>query len=229
MKLSDLGKKAAGLIFEFDEPPVPVAAPKGPSMSDEEFKKTMAETNAPTSTKTAEQIVKESPGPNLDQIKIPATPQAQPLRPDGTTDFRAIYAMANVLDEAFTAEQLIELLNTLPPELPLESRRQMVKITIQAMAKTVPVTPQIIVADASRKLAALAAYEDAYGKQANDFVSKSEAEIKSLEAQIEAKKVAIEDANAKHESMTTACTAEADRLDDVLEFFSLDVPPSKHA
>jgi hypothetical protein len=104
-----------------------------------------------------------------------------------------------------------------------------VKITIQAMAKTVPVTPQVIVADASRKLAALAAYEDAYGKQANDFVSKSEAEIKGLEAQIEAKKAAIEDANAKHETMTKACTAEADRLDDVLEFFSLDVPPSKHA
>jgi hypothetical protein len=227
MRISDTLKKAAGLFVEFDQSAEPAVAPTGPSMTDDEFKKMMGSTLVPG--KTIEQIVKDSPGPNLDEIKVPANPQAQPLRPDGTIDFSAIYAMANVQDSAFTAEQLLELLATLPVELPLESRRQTVKITIQAMAKTVPVTPQIIVADASRKLAALAAYEDSYAKQASDFVSKSEAEIKALEAQIESKKAAIEDANAKHETMTKACTSEADRLDDVLEFFSLDVPPSKHA
>jgi hypothetical protein len=134
-----------------------------------------------------------------------------------------------VADGPFTAEQLIELLATLPPELPLEARRQTVKITIQAMARTVNVTPEIIVADASRKLAALAAYEDSYGKQADDYVSKSEAEIKALEAQIATKRASIEDAKQKHDLMNKACVDESDRLDDVLEFFSLDVPPSKYA
>lgn len=179
--------------------------------------------------KTVEQIVRDSPGPSLDEIKVPATPQVQPMGPDGTVDYKAIYGMANVQDAPFTAEQLLELLATLPAELPLEARRQTVKITIQAMAKTVNVTPEIIVADASRKLAALAAYEDSYGKQANEFVSKSEADIVALEAQIEAKKKAIDDAKQKHDAMNKACVSESNRLDDVLEFFSMDVPPSKYA
>lgn len=224
MPLSDNLKKVAGLFVKFqDDEPV---MPAGKALSDDEFKKLM---NAPAPTKTVEQIVKESPGPNLDEIKVPVDAPVQPLRADGTVEYRAIYDMAHVQDAPFTAEQLLDLLATLPAELPLEARRQTVKITIQAMAKTVPVTPEIIVADASRKLAALAAYEDSFNKQADDFVAKSEAEITSLEAQIQAKRNAIEDAKVKREAMDKACTAEADRLDDVVEFFSLDIAPSKFA
>jgi hypothetical protein len=227
MKVSDFVKKAAGLVFEFDETQ---AVPQGAAMSDDDFKKMMA-SSATGPTKTMEQVVRDAPGPNLEDIKMPesAKPQPQALKTDGSVDFKAIYSMANVQDAPFTAEQLIDLLATLPPELPLEARRQTVKITIQAMAKTVAVTPEIIVADASRKLKALASYEESYGKQADEFVAKTEAEIKALEAQIAAKKVSIEDAKQKHDSMNKACVAEGDRLDDVLEFFSLDVAPSKFA
>lgn len=225
MRISDTLKRAAGIFVQIDNS----GSPAGPPLSDEEFKKLMSTPAGASSVKTVEQIVKDSPGPNLDEIKVPDTPQPQPVKADGSVDFHGIYAMANVQDAAFTAEQLIELLATLPAELPLEARRQTVRITIQAMAKTVNVTPEIIVADASRKLAALAAYESSYGKQADEFVTKSEADIKALEAQIEAKKAAIEDAKQKHDSMNKACVAESDRLDDVLEFFSLDVPPSKYA
>jgi hypothetical protein len=97
------------------------------------------------------------------------------------------------------------------------------------MSKTVPVTPDVIVADASRKLAALAAYEDSYCKQAEDFVKKTDLEIKVLESQIESKRKAIEDAQGKQTAMTKACHDEGDRLDDVIEFFSLDIAPSKFA
>jgi hypothetical protein len=238
MRISDTLKKAAGLFVEFDDPgnPTPAVSPSHPTqtgaMSDADFLKMMqAQPDAASKPvgKTVEQIVKDSPGPNLDEIKMPAAPQPQPMKQDGSVDYKAIYAMANVSDAPFTAEQLIDLLATLPPELPLEARRQTVKITIQAMAKTVNVTPEIIVADASRKLAALAAYEDSYGKQADEFISKSEAEIKALEAQIATKKAMIEDAKQKHDLMNKACLDESDRLDDILEFFSLDVPPSKYA
>ncbi len=246
MRISDTLKKAAGLFVEIDESPNPgAAAPANPgagSMSDADFLKLMQSQPSPAATpvrpaspsstaKTVEQIVKDAPGPNLDEIKVPSptSPQVQALKPDGTVDFKAIYGLAAVSDAPFTAEQLLDLLATLPPELPLEARRQTVKITIQAMAKTVPVTPEIIVADASRKLAALASYEDSYGRQADDFCAKSQTDIAALEAQIAAKKAAIEDAKAKHDKMNTACVAESDRLDDVLEFFSLDVAPSKYA
>lgn len=224
MHISDTLKKAASLFVEM--PASQADLPAGKSLSDEEFKKMMG---SPAPTKTVEQIVKDSPGPNLDEIKVPDSPQVQPMRADGTVDYRAIYDMAHVQDAPFTAEQLLELLATLPQELPIEARRQTVKITIEAMAKTVPVTPEIIVADASRKLAALAAYDDSFSKQAQEFVAKSEADIVALQSQIESKKKAIDDAKAKHEAMDKACTTEAQRLDDVLEFFSLDIPPSKFA
>jgi hypothetical protein len=242
MNISDTLKKAAGLFVEFDPSTSPSPGSPGPggtgagAMSDADFLKLMQsqQSAAPTAApaaKTVEQIVKEAPGPNLDQIKVPdpPQPQIQPQRADGSVDFKAIYGLAGVTDCPFTAEQLLDLLSTLPPELPLESRRQTVKITIGAMAKTVNVTPEIIVTDASRKLAALASYEASYGKQADDFVARSEGDIAALEAQIEAKKKSIEDAKAKHDTMNKACVAESDRLDDVLEFFSMDISPSKYA
>lgn len=230
MRISDTFRKAAGLFVQLDDS-APAAAPQGRALSDEEFRKAMNTPvpGAPTNAKTVEQIVREAPGPNLDEIKVPDAAAAQPLRPDGTVDFNAIYSLASVEGAPFTAEQLLELLATLPPELPLDARRQTVRITIQAMAKTVPVTPEVIVTDASRKLAALSAYEESYTKQANEFVASSESDIKSLEAQIEAKKAAITDAQQKQQSMNKACTDESDRLDDVLEFFSMDVAPSKYA
>lgn len=236
MTISERLKKAAGLFVEFDQTSQPASAMPSAaatsSMSDADFLKMMQAQQSPaTGSKTVEQIVREAPGPNLDQIKVPDNPQPQiqPLHADGTVDFKAIYNLAGVSDSPFTAEQLLDLLATLPPELPLESRRQTVKITIGAMAKTVNVTPEIIVTDASRKLAALASYEASYGKQADDFVARSEGDIAALQAQIESKKKAIEDAKVKHDSMNKACVAESDRLDDVLEFFSMDVSPSKYA
>ena len=81
----------------------------------------------------------------------------------------------------------------------------------------------------SRKLAALAAYNESFTKQAEDYSSKAEVEILTLEQQIADKRKAIEDAKAKQTAMYQSCVAESDRLDDVLEFFSLDVPPSKLA
>lgn len=233
MRISETLRKAAGLFVELPPESESAAPPAGAAMSDEEFLKMMKSVPSAGAAKpkTVEQIVREQPGPNLDEIKVPepAKAQVQPLRPDGTVDCNAIYGMANVTGSPFTAEQLLDLLATLPPELPLEARRQTVKITLQAMSKTVAVSPEVIVADASRKLAALASYAEGYSKQAADFVSKSEADIKTLEEQIEAKKGAIADAQKKREQMVTACTAESDRLDDVLEFFSMDVAPSKYA
>ncbi|HTQ09689.1 MAG TPA: hypothetical protein VMI31_06420 [Fimbriimonadaceae bacterium] len=239
MPISNALKRVAGLFVEIpNDPNAPASAPapSGKAMSDADFLKMMQAQPSPATAapagrtvKTVEQIVKDSPGPNLDEIQVPAAPQVQPMHTDGTVDFKAIYSLAAVTDAPFTAEQLLDLLATLPAELPLEARRQTVKITIQAMAKTVNVTPEIIVADASRKLAALAAYEQSYGKQADEFVAKSEADIAALEAQIAAKKQSIEDAKTKHEKMNKGCTDESNRLDDVLEFFSLDVAPSKYA
>lgn len=234
-------KKAAGLFFEFDEDPnAPVAKPEE---AKEDWNVMTADAPAApkSKVKTAEQIVREQPGPNLDEIKVPLeaatpaptaapVPPAEPvIGPDGKINFDAIYSLAALPTVPFTAEQILELFGSLPADLPLESKRATVKVTVGAMAKTLGVTTEQIVADASRKLAALAAYNDSFTKQAEDYCAKADIEIMTLEQQIAEKRQAIEDAKAKQTSMYQSCMAEGDRLDDVLEFFSLDVPPSKLA
>ncbi len=224
MRIGDTLKKAAGLFVELPEEPEP--EPKLGDLPD--LSAPLAPAPRPAA-KTVEQIVRDSPGPNLDEITIPTQPQESPMSPDGTISFPAIYSMANLPSSPFTAEQVLELLNSLPAELPMETKRATLKVTLSAMAKTLGVSPETVVADASRKLAALAAYAQSYTDQANTYVQKAEIEIAAMEQEIQARRGGIEAAKAKQTQMVQACSTESDRLDDVLEFFSLDVPPSKLA
>lgn len=232
-------RKAAGLIFEFEEDPNAKPSTEAPK---EEWNVMTAD--APIAAKptqkarTVEQIVREQPGPNLDEIKVPdsAANPAPPIPPsepiigeDGQINFNSIYRLANLPTVAFTAEQILELFASLPADLPLESKRATIRVTLGAMAKSLGITTEQIVADASRKLAALASYDESFTKQASDYTTKAEIEIMTLEQQIADKRKAIADAKSKQTSMHEACAKECDRLDDVLEFFTLDVPPSKHA
>jgi uncharacterized coiled-coil protein SlyX len=185
-------------------------------------------------TKTVEQIARDTSGPNLDAVSVPAPNAAPPDAPpvlmsDGALDFGALYRQANLPAAPFTAEQMLEMLTSLPADLPLETKRQTVKVTLGAMGKAIGATSETIIADASRKLAALAAYAEANAKQTADFVAAGEFEIAALEAQIAEKRKGLQDAQETLTQVQARCSAEADRLDDVLEFFSLDVPPSRYA
>ncbi len=181
--------------------------------------------------KTIADIVRDSDGPNLDEIHVPAGDAATPsfFGPDGAIDFGALFKHANLPDAPFTAEQTIDMLASLPSNLPLEVRRQTVAVTIGAMGKAIGATPESIVADASRKLAALASFEQNFSRQVAEFVAAANFEIAELEKQMKEKREAITDAQTKQADVTRRCEAEADRLDDVLEFFSMDVAPSRHA
>jgi hypothetical protein len=180
-------------------------------------------------TKTVEQIVQDTEGPKLDEITLPAGNLPSLKTQDGKTDFALIYKQAHLPDSPFTAEQMLDMLNSLPQELPLDTKRQTVKVTLTSMGKTLGVTPETIVADASRKLSALNAYVEQLTKQTTEFVSSAEKEIADLLARIEEKRSAILAAKNQQSESTKLCSAESDRLDDVLEFFSLDVAPSKYA
>jgi hypothetical protein len=224
-------KKAAGLFVEFDPESATARVPEA-SPAEEWNVMTATGPEPVVKTKTVEQIVKEQPGPNLDEIRVqtePASPSEPVIRADGSICYDSIYRLAQLPTVPFTAEQILEMLATLPPDQPLDSKRASIRVMLGAMAKNMGVTTEQIVADASRKLAALAAYNESFAKQADEYVSRTELEILGLEQQIADKRRAMEDAKAKQAKMTAACSGEADRLDDVLEFFSLDIAPSKHA
>ena len=169
----------------------------------------------------------QTEGPNMDEIKFSASCLEPVLTPDGKADFSLIYQQSGVRAAPFTAEQMLEMLESLPSELPLDTKRQTVRVTLNAVGKTIGATPETIVADASRKLAALTAYLDHLTKQTTDSAATAELEIGALQARIEEKRKAMTAAHQKQAQMRQLCDAESDRLDDVQEFFSLEVSPSK--
>ncbi len=222
MPLSDALKKAYGLFVEVD-----------PNAVETETISSVAATPSaaptPRVTKTVEQIAREQPGPNLDEIKVPSTPAPAIERADGSVDYHGIYALAGLPEAAFPAEKALEIFGSFPAELPLEAKRATMKVTISALGATLGVTPETVVADASRKLAALNAYAGSYTDQAKTYVQKAEEEIQRLEGEIARRKESIEVAKGRQVRMVECCNKEADRLDDVLEFFSLDTGTSKLA
>lgn len=249
MSLRDTLKKAASLIVEFDDENPPPAntqhvqlrqdgppAPKDDldeldarlaagrkAMEDLAAGKTPA---ASTTAKTVQQIVQDTHGPNLDQISVASAP---PPAADGTINFQGIYQAASLPAVPFTAEQMLDMLASLPAELPLEMKRQTVKATLSSLGKAMGATPETIVADTSRKLAALSAYVDDVTKQTADFAAAAGIEMAALQKQIEEKKQAVANIQSRQQQVVQSCTKEADRLDDILEFLSLDVAPSKLA
>jgi hypothetical protein len=233
MSLRSTLRKAASLLVEMPEEEVTIEPEdrEGPT-----HRQAASEVNrvvetlhtGNTNAKTVEQIVREAPGPNLDQVQVAETAPSI-LNPDGTVNFTALYQSSNLPPAPFSAEQVLEMFSGLPAELPIETKRQTVKISIQAMGKSIGATPENIVADASRKLAALAAYAEHVNRQAGEFITKAEIDILDLERQIEERRKAIAVTQEKQTRIVQICTDESDRLDDVLEFFSLDVPPSRYA
>lgn len=215
MSLKDTFKKAAGLFVEL--PPTP----------DEPAEISVELSDTPA--KTVETLVRETPGPNLAEIQATTTAIPPVTVKDGAIDLPVLYQHAGLPTAPFTAEQTLDMLTSLPAELPIETKRQTVRATLNAMGKAIGATPDSIVADASRKLAALTAYVENLQKQTAEFTTASELEIASLQAKIASIRKATEATKTQNEQLVAQCHTEADRLDDVLEFFSLDVPPSKYA
>ncbi len=179
-------------------------------------------------TRSVEDIARETDGPDLDQVQVDgaALPSVDSNKP---LDFPAIYRAAKLPEIGFGAEQMLETLASLPQELPLETKRATVRAMLSTIGKTTGATPETLVADASRKLAALQSFSSFMERKTNDSVAAGEAQIAELQAQIESKRTEILTAKTELARVNQSCEAEGARLDDVLEFFSLDQGASKYA
>lgn len=240
MSLRNAMRKAAGLLIEIpqESPDMPYQTARPPLGDDD-----LPDTNLPSEARlnvlqprSVEDIVRDAQGPNLDEVKVDETQiAAAPLGAPGgilsgeTLDFGAIYRAANLPSTGFGAEQMLETLQSLPAELPLETRRATVKAMLSTLGKSTGATPESVVADASRKLAALESFESYMARKTSEAVAKNDAEIAELELQIDAKREAIQKIKGELARVQNGCEAESDRIDDVLEFFSLDVGASKYA
>ncbi len=239
MSLSNMMRKAAGLLVEMppESSDMPYLSGGNTASSDD------LDTDLPSQARlnglqprSVEDIVREAQGPNLDEIQVDETQISTTLSgaPSGvlsgdSLDFAAIYRAASLAPTAFGAEQMLETLQSLPSELPLETRRATVRAMLATLGKATGATPESVVADASRKLAALESFENYMARKTTEAVAKNDAEIAELELQIDAKREAIQKVKGELLRVQNGCEAESDRLDDVLEFFSLDVGVSKYA
>jgi hypothetical protein len=222
MSIKKILRKAAELVVEM--PAEPMTSPETPSIT------------APIhATKSVEQIIRETPGPNLDEIKIKEeptdaqSPAAAPVAPGGNVEFSSVYERAGLTPAAFTAEQAFDVINSLPAELPLEVRRSTVHATLLAMGKAMGVNTESVIADAGRKVAALAAYEDILTHQAEQYIGGLATQISELQRQIAVHEAEIKKTQEMLASAIGRCEAESERLDDVLEFFTLDEGASRNA
>ncbi len=242
MPIADKFRKAVGLFVvmpEQEKTPAPLnfSEPQpasAPSAEMSEIDRRLADIEKKSQAiaagpQTIEQLVRQSDGPNLDEIRVSAEETSGALLPDGNVDVQAIYASAKLPSVSFGAEQTRELLGKLPAGLSLDMQRQMVAATLTTMGATMGASAETIVADASRKLAALSAYVTDLQKVTSERVSYSQAEIEALEARITEQKKIITQTQQQLTTAQTQCEAEADKIDDILEFFSLDTGPSKYA
>src|SRR4051812_42031419 len=104
MSLRDSLRRAASLIVELPpEDPKPAAASGGGSSGDlDNLLAELEGSKAPAATRTVEEIVRDAPGPNLDQIHVD-TAAAAARTPDGKMDFSAIYQAAGLPSTPFSA------------------------------------------------------------------------------------------------------------------------------
>ena len=235
MLLRDAMRKAASLIVELPpEKPAPLNLSADDINLDD-----LPDTDLPDNARlpgydadevrepmTVAQLVRNADGPDLNQIQI--TEEPTDAVGDKSLDFNAIYAAAKLPPTQFGADEMLNVLSSIPSEVPLQTKRVTVKAVLGGMA-SMGASPENIVADASRKLAALQAFHGFMEKKTTETIETSQTVIAELEAQIETRRQAMQNARGELARVTQGCEAEADRLDDVLEFFSLDEGVSKHA
>ncbi len=151
---------------------------------------------------------------------------ASPVDADGLVDFDALYRQAKVQVVPFTAEQALDMLQHMPSGVSEDARQQIINATLSALGRSVGGTPEAIVADATRKQAALQRFRQTRGDQLADLTTAADAKIAELQAEIAKSLGIVESAKTQYAHLSGNCQSEEARLDTVIDFFS-DTPLSR--
>ena len=157
---------------------------------------------------------------------VPATASAaadsggSPVDADGLINFDVLYTQAGVLTVPFTAEQALDMLSHMPAGVSEEARQQVINVTLAALGRSVGGTPEAIVADATRKQAALQKFRQTRGDQLVELTSAAEGRIVDLQGEIAKSQAIIEKAKRQYQILSDACAAQETQMDKVVDFFS---------
>jgi len=212
MPLDPLWKRALKAVVEIKEPPPPPPPEPIPQAAYDELDGALKIQER----REARQRLTPAPPPPSAQ----SGEQDSPVDADGMVSFDRLYAQAGVPVVPFTAEQALDMLRNMPPGVSDDSRQQIINVTLAALGRSVGGTPEAIVADATRKQAALQAFRQTRGDGLADLTTAAEARIADLQREIAQSQALIAQAKHQYEALSQSCEAEGARLDTVVDFFS---------
>jgi len=209
MPLDPFWKRALKAVVEIKDPPPPPPPEPIPQASYDELD------GALKIQERREARQRLTPAPPSQQ-----EPPGEPVDADGLVSFDALYARANIPVVPFTAEQALDMLRNMPPGVSDDSRQQIINVTLSALGRSVGGTPEAIVADATRKQAALSAFRSSREEGLADLTTAAEAHVADLQREIEKSQAVIAQAKRQYENISKSCEDESARLDTVVDFFS---------
>ena len=210
MPLDPLWKRALKAVVEIKDPPPPPPPEPVPQAAYDELD------GALKIQERRESRQRLTPAPPA----VPSPGDDSPVDADGLVSFDRLYAQAGVPVVPFTAEQALDMLHNMPPGVSEDSRQQIINITLAALGRSVGGTPEAIVADATRKEAALSAFRQTRGDGLADLTTAAEAHIADLQREIAKSQDMITQAKHQYEALAQGCQDEEARLDTVVDFFS---------
>ena len=215
MPLDPIWKRALKAVVEIKDPPPPPPPEPIPQSSYDELD------GALKIQERRESRQRLNPTPPLaTSLDTGSGDTDSPVDADGLVNFERLYEQAGVPIVPFTAEQALDMLHNMPAGVSEDSRQQIINVTLAALGKSVGGTPEAIVADATRKQAALQEFRKTRGNQLVDLTSAAETRIADLQREIAKSQSIIEKAKHQYETLAAGCQTEETRLDTVVDFFS---------
>jgi hypothetical protein len=219
MPLDPLWKRALKAVVEIKDPPLPEPIPQAAYDELDGALKIQERREARQRLTPAPPV----PAPP----KLGAGGDDSPVDADGMVNFERLYQQAGVPLVPFTAEQALDMLRNMPAGVSDDSRQQIITVTLAALGRAVGGTPEAIVADATRKQAALQAFRQTRGDGLADLTAAAEARIAELQREIAKSRDMVEKAKHQYEALAQGCQAEEARLDTVVDFFSRTPAPRR--
>ena len=207
-----LWKRALKAVVEIKDPPPPLPPEPVPQSSWDELDGALKMQERREERQRLNPVVTTTPAA--------ADGGESPVDADGLINFDLLYTQAGVLTVPFTAEQALDMLSHMPAGVSEEARQQVINVTLAALGRSVGGTPEAIVADATRKQAALQKFRQTRGDQLVELTSAADGRIADLQSEIAKSQDMIEKAKRQYQILSDACAAEAAQMDKVVDFFS---------
>jgi hypothetical protein len=161
----------------------------------------------------------------LKATPAPTPKPTPPLAPDQPLKIEAIYQQYGVQPAPYTAEQMLDVFDSLAT-VPPAAKQQTMATILESVKKTLNVTPQSIAQDAARKRRALTEYMKTISDETEREVSKRQKRMDELQKEIDLAKQEIERWRGGAEQATQLCREHVGRLKEVVDYFGGDVSAS---